>query len=110
MTIWFATEKNPLPDTPQYMPCPHTLAGVVIPPGGGTFDANFQSKRVLNAIETQRVAVGQISMYTFGFVKYRDAAGAERSKGFIALYNPSHGLAANDFDYVPDKTAYNFGD
>ncbi len=109
MTIWFATNEVPLPAKPQYKATPHTLSRVVVAPQGGVFEAKFQCERVLSSEDVKHIEQGNSKMYVFGFVKYRDLQGAERTKGFIALYKPRNDPASGMFDYV-EGSAYNYGD
>jgi len=89
MTLWFATEKDPLPDTPKFIPTPRRFAGVEIGPGD-TFNATFKSEKTLTQNEIEFIKGGESRLYVYGFVKFADESGIENCKGFISLYEPAN--------------------
>jgi hypothetical protein len=110
MTAFFASEENPLPDNPQYLPNRHNLDGAIVAPNGGIFQASFECERILSGSDVHSIENGTVHMYVFGFVRYRDSAATERSKGFSALYKPTNNRAFGMFSTVGDKPTYEYGD
>lgn len=117
MTGWFETDRNPLPATPMYRETPHKLTGVTIPPDG-VFNATFKMIPESGGIPiplTQAaidlINNGTTKFYVFGYIKYRDVANTERSKGFIACYNPRNDWRRGMFSYCgEDHPGYDYGD